>query len=55
MLFFVGLGLQLLGLTFVGLCLFAGITKGDYGYTELIEFVGGGLTFYLGAFLSKRG
>lgn len=55
MLFFVGLGLQLVGLTFVGLCLFAGVSKGDYGQLELAEFLGGGLLFYLGAFILKRG
>jgi hypothetical protein len=53
--FYIGLGLQLVGFASVGLCLFAGLNKGDYGQIELIQLVGGSLTFYLGAFLKGRG
>jgi len=41
MLFYIGTGLQLVGFTSVGLCLFAGLSMGDYGKLELIQFVGG--------------
>jgi len=54
MLFYFGLGLQLIGFTSVGLCLFSGMTKGDYGQLELIQLVGGSLLFYLGSFLKGR-
>ena len=53
-LFYTGCGLQLMGFVLVGLCLFSGISKGDYGRLELIQFVGGSLIFYLGVFLRKR-
>lgn len=55
MLFYIGLGLQLVGFSSVGLCLFAGMSKGDYGQLELIQLVGGSLIFYLGAFIKAKG
>ncbi|GAB4009660.1 MAG: hypothetical protein Fur0010_00760 [Bdellovibrio sp.] len=51
---YIGLGLQLVGFTMVGICLFSGITKGDYGKLELIELVGGSAIFYLGHFFRKK-
>jgi hypothetical protein len=53
--FYIGLGLQLIGFTAVGLCLFAGLSKGDYGQLELVELVGGSLLFYLGHFIRGKG
>lgn len=55
MVFYIGLGLQLIGFTSVGLCLFAGMIKGDYGQLELLQLVGGSLMFYFGHFLKARG
>jgi hypothetical protein len=55
MLFYFGLGMQLVGFSSVGLCLFAGLTKGDYGKLELIQLIGGSLMFYLGTFLKGKG
>lgn len=55
MVFYIGLGLQLIGFTSVGLCLFAGMAKGDYGQMELLQLVGGSFTFYLGHYLKARG
>ncbi len=55
MLFYIGTGLQVTGFTSVGLCLFSGLNKGDYGKLELIQFVGGFIIFYLGHFLKARG
>jgi hypothetical protein len=55
MLFYIGLGLQLIGFASVGLCLFAGLSKGDYGQLELVQLVGGSLLFYLGAFVKAKG
>lgn len=54
MMFYIGFGLQLIGFTSVGLCLFSGMAKGDYGQLELIQLVGGSLLFYLGHFLKGR-
>jgi len=54
-LFYLGLGLQLIGFASVGLCLFAGINKGDYGQVELIQLVGGSLAFYFGSFVKSKG
>lgn len=53
-LFYVGLGMQLFGLTAVGLCFFSGIRNGDYGQLELIQLVGGSLVFYVGNYLKGR-
>lgn len=55
MLFYTGLGMQLVGFASVGLCLFAGLTKGDYGKLELIQLIGGSLIFYVGTFVKGRG
>lgn len=54
MLFYIGLGLQLIGFASVGLCLFAGMAKGDYGQLELVQLVGGSLVFYFGQFVKTR-
>ena len=55
MLFYLGLGMQLVGFSSVGLCLFAGLAKGDYGRLELIQLVGGSLVFYLGTYFKNKG
>lgn len=55
MLFYIGLGMQLIGFASVGLCLFAGLSKGDYGQLELIQLVGGSLLFYVGSFFKNKG
>lgn len=55
MLFYIGFGLQLIGFASVGLCLFAGLNKGDYGQLELIQLVGGALLFYSGHFIKVKG
>ena len=55
MFFYIGLGMQLIGFASVGLCLFAGMSKGDYGQLELIQLIGGSLLFYVGTFLKNRG
>ena len=47
--FYIGLGLQLVGFASVGLCLFAGMAKGDYGQLELLQLVGGSAVFYIGS------
>tara|TARA_Y100000590_G_scaffold469529_1_gene657794 strand:- start:237667 stop:237909 length:243 start_codon:yes stop_codon:yes gene_type:complete len=54
MMFYFGFGLQLIGLTTVGICLFSGMTKGDYGQIELVQLVGGSLIFYVGNFVRGR-
>jgi hypothetical protein len=53
-LFYVGLGMQLFGLTAVGLCFFSGIKNGDYGQLELIQLVLGSFVFYVGNYLKGR-
>jgi hypothetical protein len=53
-LFYVGLGMQLFGLTAVGLCIVSGLRNGDYGQLELIQFVGGAFVFYVGNYLKGR-
>lgn len=53
-LFYVGLGMQLFGLTAVGLCFFSGIRNGDYGRLELIQLVAGSFVFYVGNYLKGR-
>ena len=53
-LFYVGLGMQLFGLTAVGLCFVSGIRNGDYGRLELLQLVVGSLVFYIGNYLKGR-
>ena len=53
-LFYVALGMQLFGMAAVGLCLFAGISKGDYGRIELAQLVLGSLSFYVGTYLKGK-
>lgn len=55
MFFYLGLGMQLVGFASVGLCLFAGLIKGDYGKFELIQLIGGSLLFYVGTFVRNKG
>jgi len=52
--FYVGLGMQLFGITAVGLCLFKGLEIGDYGRIELAQFVLGSVVFYFGSFFKNR-
>lgn len=55
MFFYFGLGMQLVGFASVGLCLFAGLTKGDYGRLELLQLIGGSFMFYVGTFFKNKG
>jgi hypothetical protein len=54
MIFYMGLGLQLIGFASVGLCLFSGMNKGNYGQLEFLQLVGGSLVFYLGQFVRSK-
>jgi hypothetical protein len=54
MLFYIGLGLQLVGFASVGLCLFSGIEKGNYGQLEFLQLVGGSLVFYVGTYIKGK-
>ena len=51
MTFYIGLGLQLIGFASVGICLFAGLSQGNYSYIELYQFIGGSAVFYIGAMI----
>jgi hypothetical protein len=53
--FYFSVFMQLLGLSFVSVCLFTGISKGDYGKIELFQFIWGSLLFYSGHYLRMRG
>ncbi len=53
-LFYVGLGMQLFGLTAVGLCFISGIRMGDYGRLELLQLVVGSLVFYVGYYIKGK-
>jgi hypothetical protein len=53
-LFYVGLAMQLFGLTAVGLCFFSGVRNGDYGHFELAQLVVGSFVFYVGNYLKGR-
>jgi hypothetical protein len=52
--FYLGLSLQLIGFSAVGLCLFGGINKGDYGKLELAQLIFGSFIFYVGTFIKGR-
>lgn len=52
--FYVGLFMQLLGMSAVSLCLLKGLQQGDYGRLELIQFIGGSILFYLGSWVKKK-
>lgn len=54
MLFYIGLGLQLMGFAAVGLCLFSGMAKGQYGQLDFVALVGGSFVFYFGQFLKSK-
>jgi len=54
MAFYIGLSMQLMGFAIVGLCLFSGITNGDYGKLELFQLLFGSVLFYAGAFFKGR-
>lgn len=53
-LFVISLTLQFLGFVLVTKCLISGLSNGDYGHTELYEFVGGSACFYLGSMIKKK-
>ena len=53
-LFYLGLGMQIFGLTAVGLCFISGIRNGDYGRLELAQLVIGSFVFYVGNYLKGR-
>jgi hypothetical protein len=53
-LFYIGLGMQLFGLAAVGLCLFSGMSNGDYGRLELAQLCIGSFVFYVGNYLKGR-
>ena len=55
MIFYFFTGMQLIGFSFVGLCLFQGMVTGDYSRYQLGQFVGGIVLFYLGHFFKRRG
>ncbi|EQC45138.1 hypothetical protein M899_3413 [Bacteriovorax sp. BSW11_IV] len=52
--FYIGLGMQLIGFASVGMCLFAGMTKGDYGQLELVQLIGGSALFYIGSAIKGK-
>ena len=52
--FYLGLGMQLFGLTAVGLCFFSGVKNGDYGRLELVQLILGSFVFYVGNYLKGR-
>ena len=52
--FYIGLAMQLFGITSVGLCLFSGINIGDYGRIELAQFILGTFIFYVGSYLKGK-
>jgi hypothetical protein len=52
--FYIGLGMQIFGLTAVGLCFISGIKNGDYGRLELAQLCLGSLVFYVGNYLKGR-
>jgi hypothetical protein len=49
--FYIGLGMQIFGLTAVGLCFISGIKNGDYGRLELAQLIIGSFVFYIGNYL----
>ena len=51
--YYCALGMQLFGITAVGLCLFSGLHKGDYGRLELVQFVGGSFLFYVAQYIKR--
>jgi len=52
--FYIGLGMQIFGLTAVGLCFISGIRNGDYGHFELAQLVFGSFAFYAGNYLKGQ-
>ncbi len=52
--FYFALFLQLVGLAMVGVCLFAGLIKGDYGKLELLQFIVGPVLFSIGRMLLPK-
>jgi hypothetical protein len=53
-LFYLGFGMQLFGMTAVGLCLISGIQLGDYGKIELAQLILGMFAFYTGTYLKGK-
>lgn len=52
--FYILTGLQLIGFSMVGLCLFKGITTGDYDKLQLAQFVSGNFLFYIAHILKAK-
>jgi len=52
--FYITLGMQMMGFSLVGLCLFSGIRTGDYGRLELVQFVGGSALFYIAQIIKAK-
>ncbi|MFI5390507.1 MAG: hypothetical protein ACHQYQ_04025 [Bacteriovoracales bacterium] len=52
--FYLGLSMQLIGFAMVGICLFVGLTHGDYSKLELFQFIFGTFLFYVGTFFKNR-
>ena len=55
MIFYIGLGMQLIGFSSVGICLFSGMSKGDYGKLELIQLIAGAILFHIGQIIKVKG
>lgn len=53
MVFYLFTFLQLVGFSFVGLCLFQGITSGDYDKYQLAQFLIGMVLFYVGHYFKS--
>jgi len=54
MAFYIFTGIQLIGFSFVGLCLFQGMVTGDYSKYQLGQFIAGIVLFYTGHFFKRR-
>ena len=52
--FYLGLSMQLAGFSMVGLCLYAGLSKGDYGKLELMQLILGSFLFYVGTYFKSK-
>jgi len=54
MYFYIGLGMQLIGITSVGFCFFGGVRNGDYGKVELAQLLLGSFFFYVGTYFRGK-
>jgi hypothetical protein len=52
--FYITLGMQMMGFSMVGLCLFSGIRTGDYGKLELVQFASGSALFYIAQIIKAK-